>query len=149
MKRLFREAELEKDTASPRTRLAGIRPRGTDFCNTQSKKTKFMSIEDKIRSFILKNLYYAENSDLTDDVSFLAEGIIDSMGSMELVAFVESEFKVKVEQSEVVVKNFDSISKMAAFVRRKLAASEGRDDVVSQIPLPVNPAQQTDKLEAA
>ena len=108
-----------------------------------------MSIEDKIRSFILKNLYYAENSDLTDDVSFLAEGIIDSMGSMELVAFVESEFKVKVEQSEVVVKNFDSISKMAAFVRRKLAASEGRDDVVSQIPLPVNPAQQTDKLEAA
>lgn len=108
-----------------------------------------MSIEDKIRSFILKNLYYAENSDLTDDVSFLAEGIIDSMGSMELVAFVESEFKVKVEQSEVVVKNFDSISKMAAFVRRKLAALEGRDDVVSQIPLPVNPARQTDKLEAA
>ena len=108
-----------------------------------------MSIEDKIRSFILKNLYYAENSDLTDDVSFLAEGIIDSMGSMELVAFVESEFKVKVEQSEVVVKNFDSISKMAAFVRRKLGVPEGSDDGVSQIPLPVNPARQTDKLEAA
>ena len=49
-----------------------------------------MNIEDKIRDFILKNLYYTDNADLTDDVSFLAEGIIDSMGAMELVAFVES-----------------------------------------------------------
>src|SRR6266581_5464445 len=84
----------------------------------------FMSIEDKIKDFILKCLYYTENADLTDDVSFLAEGIIDSMGAMELVAFVESEFKIKVEMSEVVVKNFDSIRKMAKFVRRKLGIPE-------------------------
>jgi len=54
----------------------------------------------------------------------LAEGVIDSMGAMELVAFVESEFKIKVEMSEVVVKNFDSIRKMADFVRRKLGIAE-------------------------
>jgi acyl carrier protein len=120
-----------------------------DFCKTQSKKTKFMSIEDKIRDFILKNLYYAENSDLTDDVSFLAEGIIDSMGSMELMAFVESEFKIKVEMSEVVVKNFDSIGKMAAFVRRKLGLPDGADQVVRPFPSQVNPSQASDKLEAA
>jgi acyl carrier protein len=83
-----------------------------------------MNIEDKIREFIVKNLYYAEGATLSDDASFLAEGVIDSMGAMELVAFVESEFKVKVEMSEVVVKNFDSISKMANFVRRKLGISE-------------------------
>src|SRR5580765_6060341 len=108
-----------------------------------------MSIEDKIREFILKNLYYAENSDLTDDVSFLAEGIIDSMGSMELVAFVESEFKIKVEMSEVVVKNFDSIRKMAAFVRRKLGLPEDADQVVSQLPPEADPQPAADKLEAA
>src|SRR5437870_172967 len=78
-----------------------------------------MNIEDKIREFIIKNLYYAEGATLGNDASFLAEGVIDSMGAMELVAFVESEFKLKVEMSEVVVKNFDSISKMADFVRRK------------------------------
>jgi acyl carrier protein len=64
-----------------------------------------MNIEDKIREFIIKNLYYAEGATLTDDASFLAEGVIDSMGAMELVAFVESEFEVKVEMSEVIVKN--------------------------------------------
>ena len=83
-----------------------------------------MNIEDKIREFILKNLYYAENTGLSDDGSFLAEGIIDSMGAMELVAFVESEFGIKVDMSEVVVKNFDSIGKMANFVRQKLGVRE-------------------------
>src|SRR6266581_9622412 len=83
-----------------------------------------MNIEDKIREFIIKNLYYAEGAALSHDASFLAEGVIDSMGAMELVAFVESEFKIKVEMSEVVVKNFDSIRKMAKFVRRKLGIPE-------------------------
>jgi acyl carrier protein len=89
-----------------------------------------MNIESKIREFIVKNLYYTEGTSLTDDASFLAEGVIDSMGAMELVAFVESEFKIKVEMSEVVVKNFDSINKLASFVRRKL-------DIPEQKPLPI------------
>jgi acyl carrier protein len=85
-----------------------------------------MNIEDKIREFIIKNLYYAEGAALSDDSSFLAEGVIDSMGAMELVAFAESEFKIKVEMSEVIVKNFDSIRKMANFVRRKLGIPEDK-----------------------
>ena len=94
-----------------------------------------MNIEEKIREFIVKNLYYAEGPTLTDEASFLAEGVIDSMGSMELVAFVESEFKIKVDMSEVVVKNFDSISKLASFVRRKLGIPEDISLPVA-VPLP-------------
>jgi acyl carrier protein len=93
-----------------------------------------MNIEDKIREFIIKNLYYAEGAALSDDASFLAEGVIDSMGAMELVAFVESEFKIKVETSEVVVKNFDSIRKMANFVRRKLGIPEEKSpEILAQL----------------
>jgi len=84
-----------------------------------------MTIEDKIKDFILKNLYFVEDQELGDDDSFLNEGIIDSMGSLELVAFVESQFGIKVDMSEVVVKNFDSVRQLANFVRRKLGA-EGR-----------------------
>jgi len=82
-----------------------------------------MSIENKIRNFIVKNLYFAEDLELGEEDSFLNEGIIDSMGAMELVAFVESEFGIKVEMSEVVVKNFDSIKQLASFVRRKVVAA--------------------------
>jgi acyl carrier protein len=93
-----------------------------------------MNIEEKIREFIIKNLYYSEGTALGDDVSFLAEGIIDSMGSMELVAFVESEFKIKVEMSEVIVKNFDSIRKLSNFVRRKLGMPEPKPlEVLAQL----------------
>lgn len=105
-----------------------------------------MSIEEKIRDFILKNLYYTENANLTEDTSFLAEGVIDSMGSMELVAFVESEFKIKVDMSEVLVKNFDSIRKMAAFVRRKLGLAESACEPVAALP---SEARRANQLKAA
>lgn len=80
-----------------------------------------MDIESKLRQFIIKNLYYAEDNVLAEDDSFLQTGVIDSMGVMELVAFVQSEFGIEVEQSEVIVENFDSIRKLAAFVKRKHA----------------------------
>lgn len=80
-----------------------------------------MQIENKIRQFIVNNLYYAEDKYIADEVSFLETGVVDSMGVMELVAFVQSEFGVEVAQAEVVVENFDSIRKLSEFVRRKLA----------------------------
>jgi acyl carrier protein len=80
-----------------------------------------MNIENKIRQFIVQNLYFTEDNFIADDVSFLETGVIDSMGVMELVAFVQSEFSVEVAQAEVVVENFDSIHKLANFVRRKLS----------------------------
>src|SRR5882762_6928401 len=79
-----------------------------------------MEIENKIRQFILKNLYYAEDAFIGDEASFLETGVIDSMGVMELVAFIQSEFGVEAAQQEIVVENFDSIRKLADFVRRKL-----------------------------
>ncbi len=79
-----------------------------------------MQIEDKIRRFIVKNLYYAEDNPITDEDSFLETGVVDSMGVMELVAFIQSEFGIEVAQNEIVVENFDSIRRLADFVRRKL-----------------------------
>ncbi len=79
-----------------------------------------MEIENKIRQFIVNNLYYTEDEFIADDASFLETGVVDSMGVMELVAFVQSEFGVEVAQEEVVVENFDSVRKLAEFVRRKL-----------------------------
>ncbi len=81
-----------------------------------------MQIEQKIREFIVKNLYYAEDSPIGDDDSFLETGVVDSMGVMELVAFVQTEFSIEVAQQEIVVENFDSIQKLANFVRKKLPA---------------------------
>ncbi len=83
-----------------------------------------MQIEEQIRQFILQNLYFVEDNSFSEDASFLETGVVDSMGVMELVAFIHSEFGVTAESHEVVVENFDSVRKLANFVRQKLSLSK-------------------------
>ena len=79
-----------------------------------------MTIETQIKDYIAHNLLFSDDGFPYDDqVSFLDEGIVDSIGVMELVTFVEETFSIKIEDLDVTPENFDSVSKMAAFIRRK------------------------------
>ena len=83
-------------------------------------------VEDRIRSFIAENILFSDNGyPHADDASFLEEGIVDSMGIMELVMFVDEGFGIAVEDDEVIPDNFDSVSKLAAYIRRKSSAGTG------------------------
>lgn len=85
--------------------------------------TKDVRIEAPIREFIASNLLYSkEGFTYADDASLLREGIIDSLGVVELVSFLQTHFGLKVEQSDVRPENFDSVAKLAAFVRHKQGA---------------------------
>lgn len=84
------------------------------------------NIEQPIRAFVASNLLFSSDGfPYADDASFLREGIIDSLGVVELVAFVQKQFGIAVAQSEVIPDNFDSVAKLAAFVRRKLGQTTG------------------------
>jgi acyl carrier protein len=98
-----------------------------------------MQIENHIKQFILQNLYFAENNTLGDEDSFLETGVVDSTGVMELVAFVQTEFGVVVGPQDIVVENFDSIRKVAHFVRRKLSVPEQQEPSAAG-PLATEPA---------
>jgi acyl carrier protein len=81
-----------------------------------------MTIEEQVRQYIADNFLFSEDGyQLSDDVSFLEEGIVDSTGVLELVMFVEETFDVTVEDEEIVPENFDSVSRLAAYIRRKIA----------------------------
>jgi len=76
--------------------------------------------EQKLREFIVETFLFGEGGDeLGDEDSLLERGIIDSTGVLEMTAFLEEDFGVKVSDDELVPDNFDSISKLAAFVGRK------------------------------
>jgi acyl carrier protein len=78
------------------------------------------SIEEKIRNFIAENILFSGNGYVySDDASFLEEGIVDSMGIMELVMFVGDTFRITVEDEELVPDNFDSVSRLASYIRLK------------------------------
>jgi acyl carrier protein len=81
-----------------------------------------MDIEARIRDYIARQLLFSEDEfPYADDASFMQEGIIDSLGVMELVEFVQRDFGIQVAQTEVVPDHFDSVAKLAAFVKGKLA----------------------------
>ena len=82
-----------------------------------------MQIEPQIRQYLAENFLFSDNGyELEDEASFLEEGIVDSTGVLELVMFVEETFGITVQDEEIVPQNFDSVSQLAAYVRRKLSS---------------------------
>ena len=75
---------------------------------------------DKIREFIVENFLFGSDEELTDEVSFLDEGIIDSTGILELVSFLEEDFGITVEDEELVPENLDSIKNVVAYLEGKM-----------------------------
>ncbi len=79
-------------------------------------------IEQKIRQFITDNFLFREDrASLTDSESLLEAGVIDSTGVLELVAFLETEFGLAVDDAEMVPENLDSISRIVSYVQGKTA----------------------------
>jgi len=80
--------------------------------------------EQQLRSFILENYLFTEDqSELNNSHSFLDSGILDSMGILELIYFLDESFDIKVEGAEMIPDNLDSIDKLLAFIERKQSAS--------------------------
>ena len=77
-----------------------------------------MPVETLIRGYILENfLFTDDNGRLLNNTPFLEEGIVDSTGVLELVMFVEETFGITVEDEEIVPENFDSVERLARYVR--------------------------------
>ena len=53
-----------------------------------------------IRAFIAESILFDSHFPYSDDASFLEEGIVDSMGIMELVAFVDENFGFTVQDED-------------------------------------------------
>ncbi|MET7509472.1 MULTISPECIES: phosphopantetheine-binding protein [Streptomyces] len=60
--------------------------------------------------------------DLKDDDDIFERGFVSSMFAMQLVSFVEHEFGITVENEDLELEHFRSVSALDAFVTRKLSA---------------------------
>ncbi|MEJ2407461.1 MAG: acyl carrier protein [Candidatus Thiodiazotropha sp.] len=81
-----------------------------------------MSVEEQIRNYILENYLFTDDASALDSSdSFLDKGILDSTGILEVIYFLEDEFGIKVEDTEMVPENLDSVNNIVAFVGKKKA----------------------------
>ena len=77
------------------------------------------STEQQIRQFVEDNFLFGQrDGDLSDEDSFLDNGVVDSTGVLELVFFLEDNFHIKVKDEDLTQANLDSINKVVNFVER-------------------------------
>ena len=79
------------------------------------------SIQNELRQYIGTELG-RDMSGLGDGESLLEAGVIDSMGVLELVSFIEKNYGIAVLEDEMMPENFDTVDAMAAFIERRRGA---------------------------
>ena len=83
-----------------------------------------MDVKGLVRSFIGETGAQAGEA-MADNSSLIGQGIIDSAGILELVAFVEDAFGIHVGDSELVPENFGSLNAIQSYLERKRALAPG------------------------
>jgi acyl carrier protein len=78
-------------------------------------------IADRIKGFIVEAFPLARTRGVGHGDDLLAAGIVDSLGVLDVVAFVEREFSVTVNDEDLSPENFRSIERLAALVQGRLA----------------------------
>jgi len=71
------------------------------------------------KQFIVDNFLFGDGAKLAVDTPLFEKGIIDSTGVLELVAFIEDNFRVKVTDEELVQENFSSLIAIEKFLQSK------------------------------
>jgi acyl carrier protein len=81
------------------------------------------TIEAAIRQFILEEFLPGEDpTALTDATPLVTSGLIDSIATLKMVAFLEERFQVTVQAHEIDVEHMNTVTDMARLVRSKLPA---------------------------
>ena len=77
-------------------------------------------VKKQIRQFISTNFPLAgRQTSVTDSESLFASGVVDSLGVLDLVTFVEDAFGIIVADEDLLAANFETIEQLAAFVHTK------------------------------
>jgi len=76
--------------------------------------------QTKIKEFLSR---FFKSNDLKPEEDIFALGFVNSLLAMQLVAFVEKEFGIKVEDADLDLDNFRSIQAISSLVARKSGAA--------------------------
>jgi D-alanine--poly(phosphoribitol) ligase subunit 2 len=76
-------------------------------------------MKEAIEKFIIENFMQGRKG-LDDDESLFESGIIDSMGFIILLAFIERKFDISIDMKEITIDNFNTIEKIVKIIEEKI-----------------------------
>ncbi|MGD8212424.1 MAG: acyl carrier protein [Desulfobacterales bacterium] len=78
-----------------------------------------MLAQAKLKQYMTKELLADQDDiDIQEDDNLLLSGLIDSLGIMRLITFIEQEFQVKVQPEDVTIENFSTIKIISDYLAR-------------------------------
>ena len=80
-----------------------------------------MSTLSDIEQFILEDLLSGDRQKLEPDEPLFSSGLLDSLGTLRLITFLEDRFGLQIGDGEVGEENFKNLKTIEAFVERKKA----------------------------
>ncbi|MGD0902061.1 MAG: acyl carrier protein [Terracidiphilus sp.] len=90
-----------------------------------------MEIKSEIRAFVASNYLPDAPADIIEDtMPLITSGIIDSIGMLGLVDFIESRYAIEFMPREIDVHTMDTVERIESLIRAKLS---GRKESVSQV----------------
>jgi acyl carrier protein len=80
-------------------------------------------IIESLKNFLRTDIMHDPSEDLDESTPLLEWGILDSLGMISLISFIEKTFKVKVPSEKVVPENFDNLRHIAQMITTVEATS--------------------------
>jgi len=85
------------------------------------------SIREIVRDFIKKDLAKKpEHLEINDQDNIIMNGIVDSLGLIKIINFLEDRFSLKLNDIEIIPEHFESIESISILLERTLDSSAGR-----------------------
>lgn len=82
------------------------------------------AMKEELRTYIVSEFLPGESlENLKDDTPLRTSGVLDSVGLLRLVSFVESQYGIELEAHETSVENFDTLDAISALIERKIAGA--------------------------
>ena len=76
--------------------------------------------KDVLKDYLHEEIHNDDGSaEVKEDDNLLANGIIDSLGVLKLVSFIERQFEIQIPDEEVTIKNFRSLKDIASYLEAK------------------------------
>ncbi|NUO81818.1 acyl carrier protein [candidate division KSB1 bacterium] len=80
-------------------------------------------IKKTVKTYILEEFLPGEDpAGLADETPLVSGGILDSMATLKMAAFLESKYGIQIEAHEMNTKNFNTIDSLASLVESKLGS---------------------------
>jgi acyl carrier protein len=82
-----------------------------------------MDRKSALSTYIKQEIMRNPKANLREDEDLLSAGILDSLAILQLVAYIEEDFGIKVPDEDVVFENFQSIEALNSYLEKQSSAA--------------------------